>query len=167
MSVTPRRLSRTTVYVLLTALVITGAVFIFLHYRGGLNPGQFLEIRDAYTKKLYGKWPLEKNGEFAVEFIHSVHLSSVRESFIIEDGSIRPFKVRFSSFGAGMLSDLGEGETLSRDGEALVITGFKTSFRELRYIVGTVSDHLLFINGDTISLRELCGRNAHITIGVR
>jgi hypothetical protein len=32
--------------------------------------------------------------------------------------------------------------------------------------VGTVSDHILYINGQAISLRELCGRNAHITIGV-
>ena len=84
-----------------------------------------------------------------------------------EGKEIRPHAVRFSSFGAGMLSDLGEGKKITRDNGALVITGFDLSFRELNYIVGTVSDHLLFINGETVSLRDLCGKNAHITIKIK
>ena len=68
---------------------------------------------------------------------------------------------------AGVLSDLNEGQTLTRDGDAMVISGLNTSFKELNYIVGTVSDHLLYINGRTISLRDLCGKNAHITIRIK
>jgi hypothetical protein len=78
-----------------------------------------------------------------------------------------PQKASFSSFGAGMQSDLEEGQTLTRNGDNLVITGFTASYRELNYIVGTVSDHLLFVNGETVSLRELCGQNAHIIIRPR
>jgi len=81
---------------------------------------------------------------------------------------IRPIATRFFSFGAGMQSDLEGDLTISRDGDAMVISGYKTSFKELNYIVGTVSDHLLFIydktNIETVSLRELCGKNAHINI---
>ena len=77
---------------------------------------------------------------------------------------IHPFATRFYSMGAGMQSTLEEGQTLSRDGDALVISGFTATFKELNYIVGTVSDHLLEINGETLSLRDLCGRNAHITL---
>jgi hypothetical protein len=77
---------------------------------------------------------------------------------------IQTCSVRFFGFGTGMQSDLGEGQTLSRDGEALVISGFTKTARELNYIVGTVSDHLLSIGGETISLRDLCGKNAHIKI---
>ena len=146
---------------ILAALVISGAAFYMVH-----RPA-YLEIRDSATGRVYGKWPLEKNGEFAVEFIHSVNQSPVRENFKTEGRTIRPDSVRFSSFGAGMQSDLEEGQTLTRDGDALVITGFSTVFRELRYIVGTVSDHLLYISGETVSLRDLCGRNAHINIRVR
>ena len=80
---------------------------------------------------------------------------------------IRPLSVRFSSFGAGMQSDLEKGQTMTRDGDAIIVSGFDHSYRELNYIVGTVSDHLLYINGETISLRELCGRNAHIAIHVK
>jgi hypothetical protein len=97
-----------------------------------------------------------------------VNNSPVRETFAIKrDGSITATEVRFFSFGAGMQTDLEEGQRLSRDGDALVITGIteaETPRRELNYIVGTVSDHLLYINNETVSLRDLCGRNAHIRI---
>jgi hypothetical protein len=133
---------------------------------------RFLVIRDADSGRLYGKWPVAGEvadgvaGTFAVEFIHSVNNSPVRETFALHhDGSITAREARFFSFGAGMQSDLGEGQRLVRDGDALVITGITEAPRgELNYIVGTVSDHLLYINGGRVSLRELCGRNAHISI---
>jgi hypothetical protein len=80
---------------------------------------------------------------------------------------IKPAAVRFFSFGAGMLSDLQEGQTLSRDGDAMVIDGFNSSYKDINYIVGTVSDHMLFINGEEVSMRKLCGRNAQITFSIK
>ena len=152
---------------LISALAISGAVFFLIHLNSSPGKSRTLEILDANSGKVYGRWPLEETGEFAIEFIHSVNQSPVREFFGIEDKIIRPKAVRFSSFGAGMQSDLEEGMSISRDGEAMVITGFNSSHKELNYIVGTVSDHLLFINGETVSLRDLCGRNAHITLRLR
>jgi len=151
--------------ILLAALGISGAVFFIVHVRS--SSGQFLEIKDTSSNRVYGKWAVDETKEFAIEFIHSVNQSPVQETFIIEGKMIRLLSVRFFSFGAGMQSDLYEGQKLSRDGDALVITGFNTSFRELNYIVGTVSDHLLYINDNVFSLRELCGRNAHITIHLK
>ncbi|MDR0376631.1 MAG: DUF1850 domain-containing protein [Spirochaetaceae bacterium] len=142
--------------------------------------GLFLAVRDAETGRLYGKWPLgeiptgeaaEDAPRFSVEFIHSVNNSPVRETFVVgRGGGITVLEARFYSFGAGMPSAPGEaGSVLSRDGDALVARGFageNAERRELNYIVGTVSDHLLYINGETVSLRALCGRNAHIKIQV-
>jgi hypothetical protein len=122
---------------------------------------------DAGSGKVYGAWGLQKDAEFAVEFVHSVNQSPVRETFRVEGWEIRPAAVRFTAFGAGMQSELEEGQSLVRDGEAMIITGFNRSFKELNYIVGTVSDHILFINNQCLSLRDLCGRNAHITIRVK
>jgi len=122
---------------------------------------------------VYSRQPIEdgadfaNGGEFAIEFVHSVNNSPVRETFKIEGRRIRPAEVRFFSFGAGMQTELEEGMRMTRDGEAMVITGFTRTFSELNYIVGTVSDHLLLLNGQTVSLRELCGKNAHITIRIR
>jgi len=158
---TPRRLFWVIICVFLAVLVFSGTVFLFTR-----TSSPVLKIMDARTGRVFGKWPLEENREFAVEFIHSVNQSPVRETFRVEGKTIRPFSVRFFSFGAGMQSDLHEGLTLSRDGEAMIITGFEASYRELNYTVGTVSDHLLYLNGDVYSLRELCGRNAHINIRI-
>jgi hypothetical protein len=141
--------------------------------------GFFLAVRDAETGCLYGKWPLgeippegaeEDAPRFSVEFVHSVNNSPVKETFAVSrDRGITVLEARFYSFGAGMPSAPGEGFVLSRDGDALVARGFagkNAERRELNYIVGTVSDHLLYINGETVSLRTLCGRNAHIKIEV-
>jgi hypothetical protein len=154
---------------------------LFLSCAGGPSLAEgprFLTVRDADTGRLYGKWRLRETragqgGEaredaprFSVEFVHSVNNSPVRETFAVgRDGSISAVEARFYSFGAGMPSDLEEGLTLGRDGDALVLSGFSgKGARGLDYIVGTVSDHLLYINGETVSLRGLCGRNAHIRI---
>jgi hypothetical protein len=151
-------------------IVLIAAVALFSvscqSYRAK-QTGPVLEIRDTGSGKVYGKWLLKENGEFAIEFIHSVNKSPVREFFGAENGMIRVKAVRFYSFGAGMQSDLDGDLKFSRDGDAMVISGYNTSFKELNYIVGTVSDHLLFINGATVSLRELCGKNAHINIRLK
>ena len=151
---------------LLTFLFIFAPVFFFLNLKSERS-NQVLEVKDSASGRVFGSWPLNEAGEFAIEFVHSVHQSPVRESFKIENKMICPLSVRFFSFGAGMQSHPEEGQSMERDGDAIVISGFSTQFRELNYIVGTVSDHLLFINGETLSLRELCGRNAHITIRIK
>ena len=154
-------------FLLLAALIILSTIFFIFYLKGKTEQTVTLEIYDTSSGKLYGKWSLEKSGEFAVEFIHSVNQSPVRETFKIDGRMIRPYSVRFSSFGAVMHSDLIEGQTLSRDGDSMVLSGFDTTFRELKYIIGTVSDYLLFVNDEMVSLRDLCGSNAHITFRLR
>jgi len=157
---------------MLAVLVIIGAVFFAFCFKG---TNQVLEITDLMSGKIYDRWPLEDGGTFAIEFIHSVNNSPVRETFIADRGEIHLYGLRFYSFGAGLPTpgDLEEGLQLTYDGDAgqpgaaLIFTGFTASFRELNYIVGTVSDHLLFVNDEIVSLRDLCGLNAQITIRLR
>jgi len=151
----------------LAALVFSGATVYKFCSVGSAEKNTVLEIRDAASGKIYGSWPLEGSGEFSIEFIHSVNQSPVREKFRAEGKTILPVEARFFSFGAGMHSDSELGLSMSRDGDALVISGYNTPYTELNYIVGTVSDHLLIINDQTISLRELCGRNAHISVRIK
>jgi hypothetical protein len=152
----------------LAVLALTGAALCIFPFKGNTASGSpALEILDAVSGRVYGLWSMEEGGEFAVEFVHSVNQSPVRETFRVEGGEIRPSAVRFYSFGAGMPAELEEGQVMSRDGDALVISGFNRTFTELNYIVGTVSDHLLLVNGQTVSLRDLCGKNAHIKIRYR
>jgi hypothetical protein len=145
---------------IIAALVVSGAVFY-----GAVN--RHLIIADAGSGRVIGRWPVKTGTEFSLEFIHSVNQTPVRDTFRVEGYTIRPVATRFSSFGAGMQSDLETGQTLTRDGDALLITGFTQTFKKLNLIVGTVSDHLLIIGKERVSLRERCGQNAHITIRVR
>jgi len=151
---------------LIIAFVFFAAITI-LFLLTGKSGSKAIEITNTDTGKAYFRANVEDGGEFAVEFIHSVNNSPVRETFKVEGKLIRPASVRFFSFGAGMQTELEEGMSMARDGNAMVITGFSRAYSELNYIVGTVSDHLLMLNGQTISLRELCGKNAHVTIRVK
>jgi hypothetical protein len=129
-----------------------------------------LVITDSNTGTIYGRWQLDstvEHNEFSIEFIHSVNQTPVKETFAINGTTIQALSTRFSSFGAGMQTEIEPGQSLVRDGDAMIITGLTRTFPELRYIVGTVSDHILYINDQTISLRDLCGRNAHITFRVK
>jgi len=123
-----------------------------------------LDITDSVSGKVYGKKLIKEGDQFSIEFVHSVNNSLVQEFFRVEGKEIHSEKVRFHSFGAGMLSDLEEGLIMNQENDAMVISGFNQSFTELNYIVGTVSDHILVINKERISLRDLCGRNAHVSL---
>jgi hypothetical protein len=155
------------------ALLLCGGALLFALLAthtakpGAASTGEpLLVAADEATGRVYGRWPLPPapDGGFAIEFIHSVNNTPVTETFQARGGRIYPVALRFYGFGAGMPSDLEPGQHLERDGDALVLTGFTRSFGELNYIVGTVSDHLLYINDEAISLRDLCGRNAHLRI---
>jgi hypothetical protein len=148
----------------LAALIISGAVvFKILAEERGVS---VLVVSDSRSGKIYGSWALPEGGEFSIEFIHSVNQTPVRDTFKIEKKRIWPVAARFSSLGAGMQTAPEEGQTFSREGDILVITGFTQSYRELNYIVGTVSDHILWIRDEPVSLRGLCGKNAPVSFRV-
>ncbi|MFP3091329.1 DUF1850 domain-containing protein [Treponema sp. TIM-1] len=146
---------------IIALLVVSGAII----FRG--LPKK-LVITDTESGVLYGRWPVNDGAEFAIEFVHSVNQSPVRDIFQVRGRRIAAVATVFSSFGAGMQTELGAGEELIREEDGTMrIVGFTRSFKSLAYIVGTVSDHTLYINNERISLRERCGKNAHITVRVK
>ena len=159
-----KRIVKPLLFLTLTIVVICYLLFVICS-----KPG-YLEIRYTDTGKVLVKLPLNEYDEFVIEFIHSVNKSPVRETYRIEGGRIRLQNVRLYSFGAGF-SDLNEMQKLSRDGDAMVISGFNVSYKELNLITGTASDHVLLVNNEIINLRELSGkpdgRNTRITIQFR
>jgi len=115
------------------ALAVLAAALCVIFIKGkteqAAGHSAVLEILDSASGKVYGRWPLDDGAEFAIEFIHSVNQSPVREAFKAAGKRIQPVSARFYSFGAGMQADLEEGQTLSRDNDALVITGFSRTLR--------------------------------------
>ena len=74
----------------------------------------------------------------------------------------------YYSFGAGVPDELAEGETLTiREDGAMVVTGMDRDLDGVVYAVGTVSDHVLGIGGEEISLRDLCGRSSKVRFEIR
>jgi len=138
-------------------LVIAGTAYCCVHLYGNPWKAGILQVHDSVSGRMLGKWPLEASGEFSIEFIHSVNQSPVRETFQVKDKKIWLLNVRFHSYGAGVQSELGDGQILSRDGDAIIISGYNASYSRLNYLVGTVTDHVLYIDNEMISLQKLAG----------
>ena len=122
---------------------------------------------DFNTSERYITQTADEGLMFSVEFIHSVNQTPVTDTFVVKNGVIRAYSTTYRSFGAGVQTALDEGQTMTYDEDGnMVITGFDISYDPLRYIVGTVSDHILTINDKKISLRDLCGRNANVVFEI-
>ncbi len=147
---------------LLVVLVLLGTILLFLWQ------DKNLVIVDADTGEVYGSWHMKEKDVFSLEFIHSVNQTPVVDEFMVMKSGFRAYRTIYSSFGAGVQTELREGEKLSYDEDGnMIISGFSQSYKKLNLIVGTVSDHILTVGENKISLRQLCGRNTSVILRVR
>ena len=129
--------------------------------------GEYLVLYDSDTGETYITEKADDGLMFSVEFIHSVNKTPVKDTFILERGKIRAYSTLYRSFGAGVQTAL-EGDqkmTYDKDGN-MIITGFDITYDPLRYCVGTVSDHILTLGGEEISLRNMCGKSARVAFEI-
>lgn len=146
-------------------LVIT-AVLLCLNSCG--DDGVKLVLCYSENNEVIKTFDVEEGDEFSVEFIHSVNKSPVKDVYVIRDGKIFADRTVYSSFGAGVQTELGEGQTLGYDEHGnMIVSGFNMEFSKVECIVGTVYDHVLEIGGESISLTELCGKNAFVYFELR
>ena len=123
-----------------------------------------LILEEPKEKTRYAEYETEVGDVFSITFIHSVNKSPVTDFFEIREDGIYGIKTVYYGFGAGVPTELEEGQTLTygEDG-SMIITGMNVRMNNLIYRVGTVSDHILDLEDESgISLRELCGRNARV-----
>ena len=129
------------------------------------NPAQGrLLLEDPRGEELYAAYDVAVGDSFSITFIHSVNQSPVIDVFEIREDGIYGVKTIYYGFGAGVPTELEEGQILEygEDG-SMIISGIDVKLDNLIYRVGTVSDHTLSVNGgEEISLRDLCGRNARV-----
>jgi len=128
-----------------------------------LKNGDYLVLRDGDTNKEYARFRVREGDEFSITFIHSVNQYPLTDVYQIKDHKIYVIRTIYNNFGAGVQTEIEEGQTLEygENGE-MIVSGFNQEMPYLSYIVGTVSDHTLTIHGKEISLRELCGRNSKV-----
>ena len=140
------------------ALFAIAAIILLILFWPGKT---VLQLLDGDSGKIYAQYESEEGATFSVSFIHSVNKSAVEEGYYIKGTDIYLDTCLYSAFGAGVATEIEEGQTLSyTDDGKMFISGFNREMDNLSYIVGTVSDHILKINDMEISLRDLCGRNS-------
>ena len=143
-------------------VIITAAAFTI-----NMMSADYLVLYDSDTGKTHITVKAEEGMMFSVEFIHSVNQTPLRDTYIIENGEIRAYSTLYRSFGAGVQTALEGDQKMTFDEEGnMIITGFDITYDPLRYIVGTVSDHILTLDGEQISLRDTCGRNARVVFEI-
>ena len=138
--------------------VVIAAILAF-NYRSG----DHLVLRNGDTNEEFARFRVSEGDEFSVTFIHSVNQYPLTDVYEIRDSKIYVVRTIYNNFGAGVQTEIEEGQTLeiNENGE-MVVSGFNLEMPWLSYIVGTVSDHTLTLHGKEISLRELCGRNSKV-----
>ena len=132
--------------------------------------GYYLTLRNRDTGEVYARYRMSEGDRFSVTFIHSVNKYPLTDTYEIENKTIDGEETTYCSFGAGVQTELNPGETLGKvyvdrpdyHGWAMVIGNIHQDRTNVVYIVGTVYDHVLSVNGDEVSLRDLCGRNAPV-----
>jgi hypothetical protein len=142
------------------AIVVIIAVSVFVYFACAT---QCLVLRNGDSGNIIKAFPVRVGDEFSITFVHSVNNSPVTDVYRIQNNSIYVVRTIYYSFGAGVQTELEEGQTLDygEDG-SMIISGFNQHRDNLSYIVGTVSDHILVVNEESISLRDLCGRNTTV-----
>ena len=142
--------------------VVIAAILAFT-----FRSGDYLVLRNGDTDEEITRFRVSEGDEFSVTFIHSVNQYPLTDVYQIRDHKIYVVRTIYNNFGAGVQTEIEEGQTLeiNENGE-MVVSGFNLEMPWLSYIVGTVSDHTLTLHGKEISLRELCGRNSKVAFSI-
>lgn len=113
-----------------------------------VRAGWYLTLRGGENGETCVRYRLDEGDWFCVGFIHSVHKNPLIDCYQIQEHKIYVEQTYYYSFGAGVQSQLNEGEsmTLGEDG-SIVVSNIHKDFETipLQYIVGSRSDHTLIL----------------------
>ena len=149
---------RKLIWVAAAAFLLVAAVALSLHQH---IPS--LVLVDRESGKTFASFSFDDDDTFSVSFIHSVNQSAVTDYYRRgEDDSFILYATHFHAYGAGMPESWPEGAVVETSPAGIHVSNLHIVLPDVTYIVGTVSDHTLTIGDETISLRDLCGRNAEV-----
>ena len=129
--------------------------------------GNYCLVLRGEEGQIYLRERVHIGDEFSVKFIHSVNKSPVIDFYTIKKDGIYVTKTLYYDFGAGVQTELEEGQSLSytKDG-GMLVEGFDRKIEALAYVVGKVSDHELELQGEIYSLEKLCGKGAYVEFDI-
>ena len=127
-----------------------------------------LVLSNDESGTVYARLPLKDGDSFSVTFRHSVNKSDVTEIYQRRGREIWLTGCVYYGFGAGVAEVLEPGWTLENgDNGEMIIGNIEMKMNDLTYIVGTVYDHILEINGERIILNDLCGKNTKVHFSIK
>ena len=148
--------------------VFIAAVIVILLALPLYFSSQNLVLTNRSTGEILFAQPVQDGIKFSIKFIHSVNQSPVAEIFEIRQNQITLVSLEFEDFGAGMPTELEQGQSLTHlpDGR-LQIDGFDRTMSELRYMVGHAADLVLYIEQKRIPLNQLAEPGTLIEFEIR
>ncbi len=105
--------------------------------------------------------------KFSITYIHSVNKSPVEDQFCIDnDYSILLQKSIFKSFGAGVPSNLTDGDKFEYYKDRIEVSFINRKIDNLLMFVGVIAEHHFLMNGKDLKLNELISpqRSVHFSI---
>jgi len=127
---------------------------------------QFL-IVDYKTDKILYSSSVKPGDKFSITYIHSVNKSPVEDQFeLAEDFTILLRKSIFKSFGAGVPSNLNDGDKFEYFDDRIEVSYNSSRINKFILFVGVIADHHFLMNGRDIKLNELSPpqRSVHFTV---
>lgn len=127
---------------------------------------QFLII-DYKTDEILYSTSVKPGDRFSITYIHSVNKSPVEDQFeLADDFKLFLRKSIFKSFGAGVPSNLNDGDKFEYFDDRIEVSYNNSRINKFILFVGVVADHHFLMNGKDIKLNELSPpqRSVHFTV---
>ena len=95
------------------AAIITAIIAAVLAYT--FRSGDCLVLRNGDTNEELARFRVKEGDEFSVTFIHSVNQYPLTDVYQIRDHKIYVVRTIYNNFGAGVQTELEDGQTLTYD----------------------------------------------------
>ncbi len=117
---------------------------------------QFVIIDYKMDEVLYSS-DVMPGDKFSVTYTHSVNKSPVEDQFALDnDFRIILKKSIFKSFGAGVPSNLDDGDKFEYFKDRIEVSYSNSSIEKFILFVGVIADHHFLMNGQDFKLSRLC-----------
>ena len=128
-----------------------------------------LVILQDKSKKILAYTQFEEGQQYQMEYIHSIHLSKVVETYESTlDQNIRQIEISFEDFAIGMPSSAEEGEQFVSENGKYKIKNMNRIFPEIVLLTGqVVADHTLIIHNKKIPLDTIIEPGSVVTFKIQ
>ncbi len=133
--------------------VVLSILFVLLLF---WKLGSTLVITSNDTGRVLWSHSVSEGEQFIIRYTHSVARTEVDEVIRVGDEELIIDSTIYESFGAGLPSTIGQGQTIRREGGKVIIGSINQPVPRIDLYVGQViANHTLLFQGDILPLSTL------------